>query len=355
MQKYIILCSRDLDYGIGTQCRYALKQYDEDDDIKKVYFIGPRNADGFSPKVTSEVIPVSGRYFVTREPFFAYQSNRIIKQLILRNRIDEIVLHTPVMAENYGVNLEVTFHTLHKSIIQNFPKTPSYLIASLFHHIFSYFDKKTIHHADAVHFVSSKILNDAMIYYPAYAKKFSIKANTIDKNLFFALSKTEIEKVKKRMDLADSKKNILYVGRLEPFKGILDLIEIIIQLKDPSIRLLVVGDGPLAQHIQRYPFVRYFGRRDHNQLFEYYNIADVFIFPSRNESCGLALMEAIQCKTPSIAFKPDGKNYLTVSDRIITHGVNGFLVRDKQEMMETILLILRSGFHPLPANSKHRP
>jgi glycosyltransferase involved in cell wall biosynthesis len=105
--------------------------------------------------------------------------------------------------------------------------------------------------------------------------------------------------------------------------------------------LIIIGNGPLAKKVQCYPFVKYLGQLAHEELFKYYNIADIFIFPSRNESYGLALMEAIQCGTQCIAFKPDGKKYLTISDELIIHGKNGFLVKDEHEMAETIKLLLQ--------------
>ena len=343
MSKTIIVCSRDLDYGTGTQCKYMLKTFDEDQTVEKVYFIGPRSAHGYSPKIFSQVIPVKGKYFITKVPFFAFYCNETIKRLISKNNIDLITLHSSIMAEDYGIKTEATFHALHKSIIQNFPKTPTYLIATAFHLVFSYFDKKTIQNADKVYFVSDKILTEAKRFYPDYQAKFHLKSNTVDRSLFYPLSEIEKQKVKENLGLADHKKNILYVGRLEPFKGILDLIQIIIKLNDPFVRLLIIGDGSLVGHVQRYPFVKHLGQLDHEILSKFYNIADIFVFPSKNESYGLALMEAIYCKTPVVAFKPDGKKYLTASDAMIKHGENGFLVKDEQEMLETIRFLIKRG------------
>ncbi len=341
MGKRLILCSRDLDYGVGTQCKYALKKYDEDQEIEKVYFLGPKTLYGYSSKIISHVISLKGNYFITKELIFAYQCNKMIKQLIKNDRIDLIILHSPIIAESYGIELEVIFHSMHRSTIQNFPKTPMFFIASLFHYCYSYFDKKTIHHADRAYFVSDKLLNEARKFYPEYKAKFFLRSNVVDRSYFYPLNENEKQNVRESLGLADSKKNILYVGRLEPFKGIIDLIEIINKMNEESIRLIIIGNGPLARKVQNYPFVKYFGQLHHEELYKYYNIADIFVFPSRNESYGLALMEAIQCGTKCIAFKPDGKKYQTISDELINHGENGFLVKDEQEMAETIKLLLK--------------
>jgi glycosyltransferase involved in cell wall biosynthesis len=340
MGKRYILCSRDIDYGVGTQSKYALKTYDADRSIEKVYFIGPKAAHGYSSKIISHVIPIRGKYFITKEPLFAYHCNEAIKKTIVKDKIDLIILHSPIMAENYGITTEAVFHGMHRSIIQNYPKLPIYFVASLFHHLYSYFDKRTMRFADKIFFVSNKILNEARMFYPQYQLKFFLKPNEVDNTYFYPLNKSEKQKMKESLGLADSKNNILYVGRLEPFKGILDLIDIINKLNDSTIRLIVIGDGSLAKNVQRYPFVKYLGHLAHKDLSKYYNIADIFIFPSKNESYGLALMEAIQCGTKCIAFKPDGKKYLTISDELIKHGENGFLVKDEQDMEKAIKLLL---------------
>ena len=342
MGKRYIICSRDLDYGVGTQVKNELKKYSADHEIDKVYFLGPRPFDGDSSKIDSRTIHIKGGYFITKAPLFAYQCNKMIKQIIRSDRIDLITLHSPVMAENYGITTEAVFHSLHKSIIQNLPKLPIYFIASFFHQLYSYFDKRTMHHADKIYFVSNKILNEARRFYPQYQSKFFLKPNVVDSTYFYPLDKSEKQKIKQNLGLSDTK-NILYVGRLEPFKGILDLIEIVNRLKEPRIRLIVIGNGPLAKRVQSYPFVKYLGQLDNKDLFKYYNIADVFVFPSKNESYGLALMEAICCGTKCIAFKPDGKKYLTISDEMIRHGINGYRVKDNQEMGNTIKMVLNLG------------
>lgn len=333
------MCSRDLDYGVGTQVKHALKKYDADNEIDKVFFLGPRPLHGYSLKIDSHIIQIKGDYFITKAPLFAYKCNKMIKKFIRKERIDLITLHSPIMAENYGIKIEAVFHGMHRSIIQNYPKLPIYFIASLFHHLYSYFDKRTMHYADKIYFVSNKILNEARRFYPQYQSKFFLKSNIVESTYFYPLDISEKQRIKERLGLSDTK-NILYVGRLEPFKGVLDLIEIIERLKDPNIRLIIIGNGSLARKVQCYPFVKYLGQLDNEELLKYYNIADVFVFPSKNESYGLALMEAIHCGTKCIAFKPDGKKYLTMSDEMIQHGVNGYLVKDNQEMGETIKMVL---------------
>jgi len=337
--KNIILCSHDLDYGIGTQVKAILKYYEKDEHVEKVFLLSPWSTYKFGPKIHFIPIILKGNYFITKAPIFAYQCNKIIEDLIMRQKIDLISLHSSIKAQDYGIPTEAVFHGMHKSIIQNYPILPKYIIASIFHKIYSHYDKKTMHYSKKIYFVSDKIMNEARCFYPQYQSKFILYSNIVDMDHFFPLNIHQKDKIKNRLGLNNSK-ILLYIGRLEPFKGVLEIIEIVKRINDPQVTLIIIGDGSLSGQVQSYPFVKYLGHLPNEDLCKYYNVADVFVFPSKNESYGLALMEAIYCGTKSIAYKPDGKKYLTMSDKIIRHGENGYLVKDLKEMSETIKAIL---------------
>ena len=56
----------------------------------------------------------------------------------------------------------------------------------------------------------------------------------------------------------------------------------------------------------RYPQVRWLGILDREALAQVYASADVFVFPSRSETFGLVMLEAMACGTPVAAFPEDG-------------------------------------------------
>jgi len=119
---------------------------------------------------------------------------------------------------------------------------------------------------------------------------------------------------------------LLYVGRLgaekeiERIKPILDAI--------PSARLALVGDGPHRQNLEQY-FARtpthFVGYLRGKELASAYASADVFIFPSRTETLGLVLLEAMAAGTPVVAARSGG-----IPD-IVTDGVNGYLFEPRDE------------------------
>ena len=71
----------------------------------------------------------------------------------------------------------------------------------------------------------------------------------------------------------------------------------------------VVGDGPLLPKLRaRYPGVRFFGHKQGEELAALYRAADVFVFPSRTDTFGLVLLEALASGLPVAAYPVPGPN-----------------------------------------------
>ena len=94
----------------------------------------------------------------------------------------------------------------------------------------------------------------------------------------------------------------LYVGRVAVEKN----IEAFLKLDLPGTKW-VIGDGPQREELeQRYSQVRFLGSKNHDELPAYYNCADVFVFPSRTDTFGLVLVEAMACGVPVAAYPVEG-------------------------------------------------
>lgn len=94
----------------------------------------------------------------------------------------------------------------------------------------------------------------------------------------------------------------LFVGRVSYEKN----IEAFLQMDFPGSKV-VCGVGPLEADLRaRFPGVHWLGLLPRPVLAEVYAAADVFVFPSRNETFGLVMLEAMACGTPVAAYPVDG-------------------------------------------------
>jgi glycosyltransferase involved in cell wall biosynthesis len=109
--------------------------------------------------------------------------------------------------------------------------------------------------------------------------------------------------------LPDPRPISLYAGRVAIEKN----LEAFLSLPLPGTKY-VVGDGPqLAELRRKYPDVRFAGMRHGEELARYIAAADVFVFPSRTDTFGLVMLEALASGVPVAAFPVAGP--LDVIDR----------------------------------------
>lgn len=94
----------------------------------------------------------------------------------------------------------------------------------------------------------------------------------------------------------------LYVGRIAVEKN----IEAFLSLDLPGTKVLI-GDGPARESLEhQYPGARFLGPKVGEDLVRHYCASDVFVFPSRTDTFGLVLLEALSCGVPVAAFPVPG-------------------------------------------------
>lgn len=119
---------------------------------------------------------------------------------------------------------------------------------------------------------------------------------------------------------AEDKKTpkFVYIGRVAVEKNIAAFLA----LNLPGSKW-VVGDGPARKALQaQYPDVYFLGGFPQAELPPFYNAADVFVFPSRTDTFGLVMLEAMACGTPVAAFPVTGPI------DVVSEGESGFLDSD---------------------------
>ncbi len=167
-------------------------------------------------------------------------------------------------------------------------------------------------------------------YYGASPEKISVIACGVNLELFRHLDKEEA-----RRNLGFNGDNIiLFVGRIDPLKGIDRLLMALRRLDTiQNLKLLVIGGDkdslPEVERLQRLSqslyiqdSVTFTGIVEQKELPLYYSAADVCVIPSYYESFGLVALESLACGTPIVATRVGGM------ESIINPGQNGYMVED---------------------------
>jgi D-inositol-3-phosphate glycosyltransferase len=129
---------------------------------------------------------------------------------------------------------------------------------------------------------------------------------------------------------------LLFVGRVQPLKGLDVAVAALAELDDPTAVLVAVGgpsgpEGPaelervttLAHDLGVADRLQFVDPQPHHLLSTYYRAADVTVVPSRSESFGLVALESAACGTPVVAAAVGGLRTL------VHDGVTGFLVNER--------------------------
>jgi glycosyltransferase involved in cell wall biosynthesis len=124
---------------------------------------------------------------------------------------------------------------------------------------------------------------------------------------------------------------LLYVGRVAVEKN----LEAFLELECDATKV-IVGDGPARAELEAlHPNVEWTGYRYGAELADYYANADVFVFPSRTDTFGLVMLEAMACGTPVAAYPVTGPI------DVVVDGVNGALDADLGRAIRRALTIDR--------------
>lgn len=134
-------------------------------------------------------------------------------------------------------------------------------------------------------------------------------------------------------DRTDDEPVLLYVGRVAVEKN----LEAFLALDVPG-RKVIVGDGPSRRSLEaRFPDAAFLGYRRGVELARCYADADVFVFPSRTDTFGLVMLEAMACGTPVAAFPVTGPK------DVVRPGLTGVLDENLGRAIDGALALSREA------------
>jgi len=189
---------------------------------------------------------------------------------------------------------------------------------------------------DADRIVASTLAEEAQLLwlYNADVEKISIIPPGVDTSHFYPIPEDE---AKEYVGIQPCERLLLFVGRIEPLKGIDTLIEAIslMRQREVVVCLSVIGGSPVPGHEDYQEMARlhalrekaglldlvaFLGKRGQDTLPYYYSAADAIVVPSHYESFGMVALEAMACGTPVVASQVGGLAFL------VKDGETGFTV-----------------------------
>ena len=218
-------------------------------------------------------------------------------------------------------------------------------------------EQEVIGEADRIVAATPAELAQLQWLYQVEPKKIRVIPPGVDLSHFYPISKDE---AKEFIGVPPCERNVLFVGRIEPLKGIDTLIEAIVLLRDQGefegspFCLTVIGGEPeisqenMSTEMARLQELRtkfglndlvtFLGRRDQDTLPYYYSAAEAVVVPSQYESFGMVALEAMACGTPVVASQVGGLAFL------VQDGITGYTVPtiDPRALADRLLTLIKN-------------
>ncbi len=218
-------------------------------------------------------------------------------------------------------------------------------------------ETELLHDADRIIAATPAELAQLQWLYRADIRRVTVIPPGVDLAHFYPRSAGE---AKARLGMDPDTHLLLFVGRIEPLKGIETLFQAVARLRDRGACeisrtcVALVGGNPeaadtaedfntelarlrvLRDELNLADLVTFLGAQDQDALPDYYAAAEAVIMPSHYESFGMVALEAMACGTPVIASEVGGLAYL------VRDGETGYHVpdRDPETLADRICMIL---------------
>jgi D-inositol-3-phosphate glycosyltransferase len=200
-------------------------------------------------------------------------------------------------------------------------------------------ERRVLARADRIIAATLAELAQLQWLYKAEMRKIAVIPPGVDTGHFYPIPADEAKQV---IGIPGDNRVVLFVGRIEPLKGVDTLIRAMsclrCQEKDRPADLVIIGGDPdaapevmtaemarlqqMCKDLRLDHMVVFLGKRGQDTLPYYYSAAEVLVMPSHYESFGMVALEAMACGTPVIASQVGGLAFL------VQDAVTGYHVPD---------------------------
>ena len=226
-----------------------------------------------------------------------------------------------------------SFITAHGMDINNFDTK------SIYGHLISF----SLNHCDKVISVSGD-LAETMKSLGITEDKIVILRNAVDTERFKPFKNMEL---RYKYAIGENEILILFVGYLDTFKGIFELIAAFYEMnkKNKNVKLMMVGTGPKKDELKKKVlklnlenFLIFTGKVSPVEMHKYYQAADIFVLPSYTEGLPISVLEAMACGLPIVTTNVGG------IPEVIEDGLNGFIInsKDETELREKLKILIKN-------------
>jgi 1,2-diacylglycerol 3-alpha-glucosyltransferase len=277
------------------------------------------------------------------------RDNKYIAELI---RWQPDVVHsqsefsTFLIARNIANKLEIplvhTYHTVYENYTHYFSPVEKWGKAMA-----AVFTTATLKHADSVIAPTEKVR--ALLSGYGVEQEIYVAPTGIDLSKFHTqISDQEKENLRASLGIPKDNKILVAVGRMAKEKNLEEILRFQSKLHIPKITLLMVGDGPSRENLQKFADelgiadqVVFTGMVAPEKVGAYYQLGDVFVSASNSETQGLTYVEALANGVPILCRRDS-----CLTD-VVKDGVNGWQYETFKEFQSKLNVLLHENKNEL--------
>lgn len=250
------------------------------------------------------------------------------------------------ISEILNVPLVHTYHTVYEDYTHYFSPNKKWGKRAV-----GLFSKKVLNNAETVIAPTKKV--EQLLKGYKVSQPIQVIPTGLDLVKFSQIvEQDEIKAFRRSLSIPDDCSVLVSVGRVAKEKNLEEIIYYLSRLQDPSLRLVIVGDGPYRSTLEEYvdkigvrQYVHFVGMVEPSKIPVYYKLGDVFVSASTSETQGLSYIEALASGTLALCKKDD------CLIGVIQDGENGFQYTNFEEF-QTSLYTLLSEFKYNEAQKK---